>query len=164
MNAFLVRRQWNEIAVKAQADAPSLSIILHPSDRFPACTCTTHAQWNSISNNFHNSNTRFFIVSNRWRWPSGPVKCGMLQESACTCRMCTCTEVGQSILVLTLLFVYGWPFSWSAWPRWAPATRLHNKMLFMHAQDTHTHTHMLNSGCCSHTIINAQLPSAVFRQ
>ena len=57
--------------------------------------CYTHTQWNSSSNNFHNSNTRFFIVSNRWWWPSGPDGMhglwGPASDSCvCVCSACVC--------------------------------------------------------------------------
>lgn len=134
-------RQWN--GCKVQTDA-SLSIILHPSDHFPACTCTTitHTQWNSISNNFHNSNTRFFIVSNRWWWPSEPVACAApgAAPGSCVCvcaRACMAPQIGQLILSVALFDCSLLALSCGTWKSKAPppttTPRFQNKMLTMPA-------------------------------
>lgn len=129
---------------KAQTDA--FQSISHLSDQFSACTCTTiththtHTTWNSISNNFHHSNSRFFIVSNRWWWPSGLQACtapGVMQDS-CVCLhayMCTC-ETSESILrFMPPLVVY------SLFPsRRLTSSRLQHGMMPAFGAYAHTHT------------------------
>lgn len=113
----------------------------------PALLLHTHNE--TLYHNFHHSNIRFFIVSNRWRRPSGLPVCtapGVAQDSclfACACAPRTiyppshsvgCGNVKEQSATDAITLPYSLQHS-----------RMQGRR--------HTHTH---------TLINAPLPSPVF--
>ena len=114
-------------------------------------SCYTHTQWNSSSNNFHNSNTRFFIVSNRWWWPSGPDGMhglwGPASDSCvCVCSACVCVYVCACVAPRTgQLIVGSQPVVWLLLLPWAHEGSERHRPHHITSHHITRNTHMVNT-------------------